>query len=359
MFERYTDAARRALLAADHEARDAGSHCVGPEHVLLGILREDRALTHRFLHDADSVDWYRAQIEDRTTRSESGPCEGELPLSEATERVLEFATEEAGRMEHEHIHTEHLFLALLREESSIAAGILHERGLQLSSAREQIEHSWQERTRSLRMKLMRAPEPRWPAFVAMAADALIHYALPDRFSLGPRWGLFAVTAVLLVPIIISPRLGRANIARILTFVAIGVLAVSLIGSLSLLIAGLPTHKDSPEALLRSAALLWITNILVFALWYWKLDAGGPFGRAQADAKSSFLFPQMMLPPAFAEPSWSPNFIDYLFLAFNTSTAFSPTDTAVLSRWAKGLMTMQSIISLSIVALLAARAINVL
>jgi hypothetical protein len=149
------------------------------------------------------------------------------------------------------------------------------------------------------------------------------------------------------------------VARILTFVAVGILALSLIGSLSLLIGGLPSHKDPPGTLLLSATLLWITNILVFALWYWKLDAGGPLGREKADARSSFLFPQMAMQGDQRDDAWSPTFVDYLFLAFNTSTAFSPTDTAVLSRWAKGLMMLQSIISLSILALLAARAINVL
>lgn len=208
-------------------------------------------------------------------------------------------------------------------------------------------------------KLKRAGEPRWPAFVAMGADALIHFALPDRFSVGPRWGLFAVIFVLLIPIIFSHRTGRSNVARILTLVVIGILAISLITSLALLIEGLPTHKDPPQTLLTSAVLLWITNVLVFALLYWKLDAGGPQGRDQGKTRSSFLFPQMMRELAEDNPGWYPEFVDYLFLAFNTSTAFSPTDTAVLSRWAKGMMMIQSVISLSIIALLAARAINVL
>jgi uncharacterized membrane protein len=101
-------------------------------------------------------------------------------------------------------------------------------------------------------------------------------------------------------------------------------------------------------------------VLVFALWYWKLDAGGPLGRDSSRGKlrSSFLFPQMMNQGG-GDPSWSPNFMDYLFLAFNTNTAFSPTDTAVLARWAKVGMMLQSLISLTIVALLAARAVNIL
>jgi len=208
------------------------------------------------------------------------------------------------------------------------------------------------------MKIVKVHEPRWPAIVAMLADGLIYLALPERLSVGPAWLLLAILFLLLIPIIFTYRLGRYDITRILTFGANGVITVALIGSLGLLIESLPHHTESPNVLLKSAGLLWITNVLVFALWYWKLDAGGPLGRSQPGAKSSFLFPQMM--GGCPEGSgWSPMFLDYLFLAFNTSTAFSPTDTAVLSRWAKVLMMLQSLISLSIIALLAARAVNIL
>jgi uncharacterized membrane protein len=107
--------------------------------------------------------------------------------------------------------------------------------------------------------------------------------------------------------------------------------------------------------------LWIANILVFALWYWKLDGGGPLRREDpnSESKSSFLFPQMTGRGDGKVPRWNPHFVDYLFLAFNTSTAFSPTDTAVLSRSAKLATMLQSIISLTIVALIAARAVNIL
>lgn len=208
------------------------------------------------------------------------------------------------------------------------------------------------------VKIQKVREPRWPAFVAMIADALIHFALPQRLSLGPRWLVFAAIFVLLVPIIFSYRVGRYDITRILTFAALAVITLALTGSLGLLIQGLPSHQDPPRTLLVSAALLWFTNVLVFALWYWKLDAGGPLGREKPDAESSFLFPQMMR-ASEADKFWSPNFMDYLFLAFNTSTAFSPTDTSVLSRWAKALMMVQALTSLTIIALLAARAVNVL
>lgn len=203
-------------------------------------------------------------------------------------------------------------------------------------------------------------EPRWPAFLAILIDTLIHYALPERLSVGPRWLLFALILVLLVPILFTYRSARHHIAKVLTFAAVGALTLSLIGSLGLLIEGLPSHKDPPQVLLLSATLLWVCNVLVFSLWYWKLDAGGPVGRDKPGAKSAFLFPQMMRPHMTEEEKlWLPDFLDYLFLAFNTSTAFSPTDTAVLAGWAKLLMMLQSLISLSVIALLAARAINVL
>ena len=205
-----------------------------------------------------------------------------------------------------------------------------------------------------------AVEPRWPAFVAMLAAAFVYLALPEPLSLGPSWLLLAVVFVLLIPIVAAHRRGHHNISHALTFIANAVITVALIASLILLIQGLPAHREAPKALLRSASALWITNILVFALWYWKLDAGGPLGRDRGRGRleSSFLFPQMLTQNG-PKPSWSPRFMDYLFLAFNTSTAFSPTDTAVLSRWAKLGMMLQAIISLTIVALLAARAVNIL
>jgi uncharacterized membrane protein len=203
------------------------------------------------------------------------------------------------------------------------------------------------------------PEPRWPGLLALMAGACLHYALPSRLSVGPDWLLPALMALLVIPITLWHKRGYYSLARALTFVATGALTLALIVSLVLLIEGLPGHKDTPESLLRSASVLWITNILVFALWYWKLDAGGPVGREQRQGPvaSSFWFPQLCRQPV--DPSWSPEFLDYLFLAFNTSTAFSPTDTAVLDHWAKVLTMAQSLISLSVLVVLAARAINVL
>ena len=205
----------------------------------------------------------------------------------------------------------------------------------------------------------RDPEPRWPAFVAMLAAGGVYFSLPERLSVGPGWGLLALILVLMVPIAVSNRRGDFHITRPLVVLANGAITVGMITSLVWLIKYIPQHLDPPMALLRAAVALWITNIVVFALWYWKFDAGGPSRRDARTGrlKSSFLFPQMLNEEG-RDPDWSPQFMDYLFLAFNTSTAFSPTDTAVLSRWAKAGTMLQSLISLAIVVLLAARAVNI-
>ena len=135
------------------------------------------------------------------------------------------------------------------------------------------------------------------------------------------------------------------------------MAVAL--SAILLLQALLTGRAEAGNLLLSAALLWFSNVLVFALWYWELDAGGPHHRHVGPVVSTdFLFPQMV---AGGEHSvnWCPEFLDYLFLAFNSSTAFSPTDTMVLARRAKTLMMLQSVISLVTVAVIVGRAINTL
>jgi hypothetical protein len=194
----------------------------------------------------------------------------------------------------------------------------------------------------------------------MFAASGVYLALPKPLSVGPTWMLPSITAVLLVPILALDYYRRYHAARMLTMIANTIITLAMIASLALLVKGIPEHLETPKELLRSASALWLTNILVFALWYWKLDAGGPLKRAHTSGivDSSFLFPQMLTRGERHE-SWKPHFVDYLFLAFNTSTAFSPTDTAVLSRMAKLGMMLQSLISLLIVALLAARAVNIL
>ncbi len=209
------------------------------------------------------------------------------------------------------------------------------------------------------------PEPRWPAFIAVLAVGGLYAALPPVLTLGPDWLFPSLILGLLIPTVVSHHAGRHRLDTILGFAVDGLLTFGLIISVILLIGALPAHKESPEKLLISAASLWSTNILVFALWYWRLDAGGPHQRDRraGHPDGAFLFPQMtMSKQALKEAGqedWSPNFVDYLFLAFNTSTAFSPTDVPVLARWAKVLMMLQSLLSLLIIALLAARAVNIL
>ncbi|HWO00004.1 MAG TPA: hypothetical protein VNS63_12135 [Blastocatellia bacterium] len=209
------------------------------------------------------------------------------------------------------------------------------------------------------------PEPRWPSWIAVLAVGGIYTALPSYLTVGPRWLFLLIVVALLIPTVISHIKEHHLLNRLVGFTVSGVVTLALVASLVLLIEALPQHKETPTELLLSAASLWVTNILVFALWYWRLDAGGPHGRdrRRSHSEGAFLFPQMTLPPKPKslkdKREWSPNFVDYLFLAFNTSTAFSPTDAPALERWAKVLMMLQSLISLAVIVLLAARAVNVL
>lgn len=209
------------------------------------------------------------------------------------------------------------------------------------------------------------PEPRWPALVAMLSVSALNLAMPSSLSPGPDWLVLVLVACLLTPAIILHHLGREHLGQIFSYAALSVITAAMIASLTLLIRSLPTHKESPGQLLLSASLLWFSNLLVFASWYWRLDAGGPHQRdlEGPHTDGAFLFPQMMVDPelrkAMGDENWRPGFVDYLFLAFNTSTAFSPTDVPVLSRWAKMLMMLQASISLATLALLAARAVNIL
>jgi uncharacterized membrane protein len=209
------------------------------------------------------------------------------------------------------------------------------------------------------------PEPRWPALIALVAVGGLYAALPPLLIVGPRWIFLVIVLIMLVPTVISHYKAYHEMNRVLGFAISGVVTVAMMISIAMLITELPKHTETPEELLWSAACLWFTNVLVFALWYWRLDAGGPHGRdkRRAHTDGAFLFPQMTLSPEIrremGEHMWSPNFFDYLYLAFNTSTAFSPTDTPVLARWGKVLMMLQSVISLTVLALLAARAVNIL
>ena len=213
-------------------------------------------------------------------------------------------------------------------------------------------------------KQLNPGQPWWPAVVAVLAMCGLYLSLPESLTFGPSWLLLLVVFVLMVPAVIAKMRGSFALNQVLGYVVLGIVTAAMLWSMYMLIRSLIRHQITPDELLRSAAALWATNFLVFATWYWRLDAGGPHARHLRGnhTEGDFLFPQMTLTShsqKAAEQSWSPGFVDYLFLAFNTSTAFSPTDSPVLSRWAKIAMMVQSTISFATVALLAARAVNIL
>ena len=231
-------------------------------------------------------------------------------------------------------------------------------------------HRLQDTVRQGYAQLQDDTEPRWPAVIALVGGSGLFLILPKSLSFGPRWLPLVIVGVLLIPTLLTHLRGHHTVNRILGLTVAGIETFFLVASLLKLVGTmvdphLAAHKESPERLLISASALWLTNVLVFALWYWHLDAGGPNERDRrpGHCHGSFLFPQMtMSEERLAESGqagWSPGFMDYLFLAFNSSTALSPADTAVLSRWAKLLMMVQATISLTVVAILAARAINTL
>ena len=209
------------------------------------------------------------------------------------------------------------------------------------------------------------PEPRWQALLAFLAIGAIYLALPRTLVVGPIWLLPTVIVVLLVPTVVSHRMGRHSLNRALGTIINGITTLALIGSVILLVRALPSHRETPLQLLRSGGFLWLTNVIVFALWYWRLDGGGPVLRHRQNkfGSTSFLFPQMQIPhderAQFACTRWQPLFIDYLFVAFTQSSTFGPTDAPLLARWAKVLTMIQILISLTIVILLIARAVGVL
>ena len=209
-------------------------------------------------------------------------------------------------------------------------------------------------------------EPHWPSFVAMLAIAGLYAALPRNLLAGaPRWVPIAAVVGLSVPITIAQQRCNHPLSQLLGYILNGTVTLAMIVSLAVLIIQVTHHTVTAAELMRSAAALWVANFLVFASWYWRLDGGGPHQRSLTPGHidGAFLFPQMTMHPeakiAAGEDDWAPNFVDYLFLAFNTSTAFSPTDVPVLSRWAKILMMIQAMISLLVIALLAGRVVNIL
>jgi hypothetical protein len=212
------------------------------------------------------------------------------------------------------------------------------------------------------------PEPRWPAAIALLAAAMLPLALPRSLTLAPALALVPTNVVLLTGAILSHKHKRIKLTDTFSYANLGLLTLSMLYSLAMLVLGLLHHGESALMLLRSATILWFANVIVFAAWYWRLDAGGPHARdgRKAHMEGAFLFPQMTVDASgrkgvsLAEAeNWRPGFIDYFALSFYTATAFSPTDVLVLSRWAKLMMMIQALMAFGTVILLTARAVNIL
>ena len=192
----------------------------------------------------------------------------------------------------------------------------------------------------------------------------LQVTLPEGFSLGAWWVLPAVE-VGLIGVLVAANPGRMErrtpLLRRLGLVLIAVASLGTAWSVFRLVVDIVTGAEpgGAAALLGSGAAIWLINVLTFAVWYWELDRGGPVERANGtDPYPDFLFPQMGT-PGLAQKDWEPYFADYLYLAFTNATAFSPTDTLPLSRWAKFAMLLESAISLVTAALVIAKAVNAL
>lgn len=205
-------------------------------------------------------------------------------------------------------------------------------------------------------------EHRWWIVLSLVVAIASQFVRPSRFVLHPAYIAPSVEAVLLVILAIMhpDRLSeRTQQLRIASQVLLAIIAVANAVSLGLLIQAITTgHHIAPVALLVGGGEIWLTNTIVFALWYWEYDRGGPAARAHGTKDiPDLLFPQ--LTDEHLARDWEPIFLDYLYVSFTNSTAFSPTDTMPLSRWSKLLFALQAAISLVTVALIAARAVNIL
>ena len=203
----------------------------------------------------------------------------------------------------------------------------------------------------------------WPAALAILAALGLYLVLPTQLALGPRWLIPVLEATLLVLLNLVRsyrRRGEETDVRFLVVAVIALLNLANIVSVALLV-----HDVLYGGITRGRPLLfggisvWLTNVIVFGLWFWQLDRGGPLARLRGDRRyPDFQFPQTVSPDA-APTDWAPAFVDYLYVALTNAAAFSPTDTMPLSRAAKALMSVESLISIVTVAVVAARAVNIL
>ncbi|MBV9514668.1 MAG: hypothetical protein JO280_11590, partial [Mycobacteriaceae bacterium] len=212
------------------------------------------------------------------------------------------------------------------------------------------------------------PESRWPVLLALIVAIAAQRAIPVRFTVVPRWPLISLEVLLvLLLLIINPvRLTRATrIGKSATLVLLAAITIDNTASAIVLDYNILSGQVSNNAavLLGSGAAVFITNVIVFGIWYWEIDLGGPFARAgvgESDPQHQypdFLFPQSSgLGRGLAPPDWEPRFFDYLYTSLTNVMAFSPTDTMPLTRRAKAMMSLQSLVAVSTLALVIARAV---
>ena len=201
---------------------------------------------------------------------------------------------------------------------------------------------------------------RLAALAGVLTLGLLYLFLPDKLIIGPNWLLLVIEAALILPFVIALTTQRSlphGLIRATALVTLGITTLALAIGIALLVSTLPQSGTKGPYLLRSAGILWVFNILVFALWYFEIDGGGPLKRHLAGPQATdFLFPQYA--PG-SKSNWMPHFIDYVFLAFTGATALSPADTQPLTKKAKTLMMIEAVFSLVVIVLLAARAVNIL
>jgi hypothetical protein len=199
---------------------------------------------------------------------------------------------------------------------------------------------------------------RWTAIAGALLIGVLYAFLPDNLRVGPPWLLLVIEVVLFLPVASSWATSNFlsyNLIRTLSLIVLGFAALGVAISLVLLIRTLQ-NISQPGVLLRSAGLLWVSNVLVFGLIYWEIDGGGPRARHMKGHRAAdFMFPQQAINEL---DNWIPLFFDYLFVAFTGATAFSPTDTYPLTRRAKALMMLEGTLSLLIVAILIGRVANI-
>lgn len=201
---------------------------------------------------------------------------------------------------------------------------------------------------------------RLAALSGVLASGVLYLFLPEKLVIGPSWLLLVIEATLILPYVIALTTQRNlphGLMRAIALIMLGLTTLALAIGIALLVYTLPEPGTKGLNLLRSAGILWVFNILVFALWYFEIDGGGPLKRHLAVPQATdFLFPQYA--PG-SKSAWKPQFLDYVFLAFTSSTALSPADTQPLTKKAKALMMIQAVFSLVVIVLLAARAVNIL